>query len=58
MVIIGSGAERPLESIKLSRYACYLTVQNAAPSKPLLLKHKHIIVFLLKMKNDYFCAMN
>lgn len=25
MVVIGSGAERPLDSIKLSRYACYLT---------------------------------
>ncbi len=33
MVVIGSGAERELESIKLSRYACYLIVQNADPSK-------------------------
>ena len=33
MVSIGSGAERKLESIKLSRYACYLIVQNADPSK-------------------------
>ena len=33
MVEIGSGAERPVESIKLSRYACYLIVQNADPSK-------------------------
>ena len=33
MVVIGSGAERPLDSIKLSRYACYLTVQNADPNK-------------------------
>ncbi len=30
---IGSGAERSMESIKLSRYACYLVVQNADPSK-------------------------
>ena len=36
MVIIGSGAERPLDSIKLSRYACYLTVQNADPSKTIV----------------------
>lgn len=29
MVEIGSGAKRKLESVKLSRYACYLIVQNA-----------------------------
>lgn len=33
MVIIGSGAEREMPSYKLSRYACYLIVQNADPSK-------------------------
>ena len=33
MVAIGSGAVRPVDSIKLSRYACYLIVQNADPSK-------------------------
>ena len=33
MVPIGSGAERPMPSYKLSRYACYLIVQNADPSK-------------------------
>ena len=33
MVRIGSGADRPIENIKLSRYACYLIVQNADPSK-------------------------
>ena len=34
MVMIGSGAERPLDDgVKLSRYACYLIVQNADPSK-------------------------
>jgi len=36
MVRIGSGAERPVESIKLSRYACYLIVQNADPSKEIV----------------------
>ncbi len=36
MVSIGSGAERPLDSIKLSRYACYLTVQNADPGKTIV----------------------
>ncbi len=34
MVRIGSGAERPMkDGVKLSRYACYLIVQNADPSK-------------------------
>lgn len=33
MVSIGSGAERGMNSVKLSRYACYLIVQNADPSK-------------------------
>ncbi len=33
MVTIGSGAQRKTESIKLSRYACYLIVQNADPGK-------------------------
>ena len=28
MVQIGSGAKRPLPSVKLSRYACYLIVQG------------------------------
>jgi DNA-damage-inducible protein D len=33
MVEIGSGAIRKTENVKLSRYACYLIVQNADPSK-------------------------
>lgn len=33
MVPIGSGTERLMPSYKLSRYACYLIVQNADPSK-------------------------
>lgn len=36
MVGIGSGAERPVDSVKLSRYACYLIVQNADPSKAIV----------------------
>jgi DNA-damage-inducible protein D len=36
MVGIGSGALRPVEDWKLSRYACYLVIQNADPSKPLV----------------------
>ncbi len=36
MVSIGSGAEREIRDIRLSRYACYLIVQNADPSKPIV----------------------
>jgi DNA-damage-inducible protein D len=36
MVDIGSGAQRPLEDTQLTRYACYLIVQNGDPSKPVI----------------------
>lgn len=36
MVGIGSGARRPVDDWLLSRYACYLVIQNADPSKPLV----------------------
>ena len=36
MVPIGSGAHRPVPDVQLSRYACYLIVQNGDPSKPVI----------------------
>ncbi|MCO7021495.1 DNA damage-inducible protein D, partial [Vibrio paracholerae] len=36
MVTIGSGAQREVPDIKLSRYACYLVVQNGDPTKPVI----------------------
>ena len=36
MVAIGSGAEREMPSYKLSRYFCYLVVQNADASKEIV----------------------
>ncbi|HEX5571890.1 MAG TPA: hypothetical protein VFX31_10905, partial [Ktedonobacterales bacterium] len=36
MVIIGSGPRRQVEDVHLSRYACYLIVQNADPEKPIV----------------------
>ena len=36
MVDIGSGAKRQVEDFRLSRYACYLIVQNGDPAKPVI----------------------
>lgn len=36
MVSLGSGSEREIQDIKLSRYACYLIVQNGDPNKPVI----------------------
>lgn len=36
MVSIGSGAQRPVADVELSRYACYLIVQNGDPGKPVI----------------------
>ncbi len=36
LIKAGKGARRALEDYTLSRYACYLIVQNADPSKPIV----------------------
>jgi DNA-damage-inducible protein D len=36
MIVIGKGGRRQVENVKLSRYACYLIVQNADPSKEIV----------------------
>lgn len=36
MITIGKGGNRPAVSLKLSRYACYLIVQNADPNKEIV----------------------
>ncbi len=36
MVEIGSGAKREIEDVRLSRFACYLIIQNADPSKKIV----------------------
>ncbi|PIP27570.1 MAG: DNA damage-inducible protein D [Candidatus Moranbacteria bacterium CG23_combo_of_CG06-09_8_20_14_all_39_10] len=36
MVKIGSGAKRSIDAVYLSRYACYLIIQNSDPSKEIV----------------------
>jgi DNA-damage-inducible protein D len=36
MVAIGSGAERSVKGVLMSRYACYLAIQNADPKKEIV----------------------
>ncbi len=36
MVKLGSGAEREIDDVLLSRYACYLIIQNADPAKKII----------------------
>ena len=36
MVEIGSGAQRRLKTVMMSRYACYLVIQNADPAKDIV----------------------
>jgi DNA-damage-inducible protein D len=36
MVVIGSGAERSIKTTLMSRYACYLAIQNADPAKEIV----------------------
>ena len=37
MIQVGKGAQRAVRTTLLSRYACYLAIQNADPGKP---RHK------------------
>lgn len=36
MIEIGKGGQRPAADVRLSRYACYLVVQNGDPKKPVI----------------------
>ncbi len=57
MVNIGSGAVREMESVKLSRYACYLIVQNADPAKEVVKDDSmnHVSLSLSKTANEAHC---
>lgn len=72
MVELGSGASRNLEDFHLSRYACYLVVQNGDPSKPVIAagnvlclanpapncKMIKYLSLYERMKSDCSCAMS
>ena len=36
MIEVGKGAKRPAKTVMLSRYACYLVIQNADPAKEIV----------------------
>jgi DNA-damage-inducible protein D len=36
MITVGKGAQRPVKTTLLSRYACYLAIQNADPAKDIV----------------------
>ena len=36
MIEVGKGARRPAKTVLMSRYACYLVIQNADPSKEIV----------------------
>lgn len=50
MIKLAKGAERKISDYKLSRYACYLIVQNANPKKEVVAIRSNI--FCCKNKNS------
>jgi DNA-damage-inducible protein D len=53
MVAIGSGAERPIKTTLMSRYACYLAIQNADPKKEIVAHGQTLRPFTKKKSNIY-----
>ena len=52
MVAIGSGAERKVDTIYLSRYACYLIVQNSDPTKVVVAKGQSYFAIQTRRQED------
>jgi len=56
MVGIGSGAKRNITDYHLSRYACYLIVQNADPTKEVVAKGQTYFASLILNRSRSFIA--
>lgn len=63
MVQIGSNAERKIVTVFMSRYACYLAMQNASSAKPIVAQaqtyfaiqtRRAELLLNEKSKNTYF----
>ena len=54
MVDIGSGAARKIDDIMLSRYACYLIVQNGDPRKEIIAVGQTYLVLLGGSGKSFF----
>lgn len=53
MVPIGSNAERQVDTVKMTRFACYLTVQNADSSKTIFVDGNGMVEPCVRCCNIY-----
>lgn len=53
MIQTGKGAEREIETWLMSRYACYLAVQNANPSKPIVAQAQTYFALQVRRAEKY-----
>ena len=61
MVQIGSGADRIIDDIQLSRYACYLIVQNGDPRKEITtmpLRYSRAFAIIKRRTNVLYLKWN
>ena len=52
MVTLGSGAQREIDDLKLSRYACYLIIQNSDPTKEVVALGQTYFAIQTKRQED------
>nr|DAN35888.1 MAG TPA: DNA-damage-inducible protein D [Caudoviricetes sp.] len=55
-VSIGSNAERQIDTVRMTRYACYLTVQNADPSKTIVAQAQTYFAYQVRRAEKYLDA--
>lgn len=53
MLPIGSNAERQADTVKMTRFACYLTVQNADSSKTIFVDGNGMVEPCVRCCNIY-----